>query len=389
MEISLFNVLPYYSHSLLYLIFYTVCVYFKNPYIGLWIIFGLFPFLDQIIPYDLQNPTKEEQKLLKNMIRFKIPLFVAITLDWVFLFWSINEILKNENGFVYNLGLLFLIILFEGISINTSHELNHKISPLQQIFGTLSLSKNFYMHFLIEHNQGHHKIVATPEDPATARFNESLYQFLPRSIIMSYLSSWKLENKICQENYNSAFTYKNRMIYFTLAFFILPLIFFYIFGLMGMVLQIIIGIGSFHMLEIVNYIEHYGLERKKLEDGKYENVNNTHSWNAPHRLTNYILFKLQRHSDHHDNALKPYQNLCTYEKSPLLPNGYALCVILATVPSKWFEIMNPMVKYYKEGQTPSKEYLEKVQQKLNNFILKLNFLFSSLVFLQIGVNRLF
>jgi len=388
MEISIYNPIPYYTLVFLYLIFYYCSTYLKNPFIAIWIFFGIFPILDQILSMDLQNPTKEQQKELKNMVRFKIPLILTISLDWILLFWGIREIIKNEHGYLYNLGILLIMIVFEGASINTSHELNHKIKKFDNIFGTLNLSKAFYMHFLIEHNQGHHRNVATYDDPASSRLNESIYKFFPRTVFCTYISAWEIENKNCFEKYETAFTWKNRMIYFTVAILLFPVLFYCLFGLLGMLLQIIIGIGSFLLLEIVNYIEHYGLERKKLENGNYENVNNTHSWNAPHRMTNYILFKLQRHSDHHENALKPYQILCTHEDSPLLPNGYALCMLLALYPKLWFKIMNPLIEIYKKSEKPKKEFLSSINEKITQFIIKVNIFLLSLVFLQFGANVL-
>lgn len=387
MEISIFNPLPYYCIVFIYTLFYFLCTHLENPFIAVWIIFGLLPMADQYLSLDLLNPTKDQQKELKNLLRFQIPLLITIAFDWIFLFWSINQMLDKSHNTLYKLGILSVMVLLQGASINTSHELNHKIKKFDNFFGTFNLSKSFYMHFFIEHNQGHHRNVSTPGDPASSRLNESLYRFFPRSVIGTFFSSWNIENKNCLEKYGTAYTYKNRMFYFTAAIILMPSIFYLIYGLKGMLLQIIIGIGSFLMLETVNYIEHYGLARKKLENGEYEKVNNTHSWNAPHRLTNYVLFKLQRHSDHHENALKPYQNLCTYEDSPLLPNGYSLCILMAFYPKLWFDVMNPMVESYKNGGKPSPKLLETVNKKLQSFIWNVNYVLFAIIFLQLILNK--
>jgi len=274
----------------------------------------------------------------------------------------------------------------QGTAFTTSHELNHKPNIFDKIIGTLSMSKSFYMHFLIAHNQGHHRDVATFDDPATSRFNESYYRFLPRIIYGTFVSAWEIENRYCDEKHGTACTLRNRMIWFTLAILLFPLIFLRLYGYKGMMLQIAIGIGSVMLLELVNYIEHYGLKRKKLESGQYENVNNTHSWNAPHRMTNYMLFKLQRHSDHHENALKPYQNLCTYEDSPLLPNGYPLCIIMALYPKLWFDIMNPVVQSYQSGGKPSPKLIETNNKKLFKFVFDINIFLFAVILIQFGVN---
>jgi alkane 1-monooxygenase len=338
--------------------------------------------MDKYLPFDNENPSKEQQKKIKQMLRFKIPLILTGLIDYVSLYWSINEIVKNENGQLYNFGIILNMMLLQGTAFTTNHELNHKPSIVEKFFGTFGMMKSFYMHFLIEHNQGHHKNVSTLEDPASSRYNESLYEFIPRTIIGSYLSAWNIEKKYCSEIYNNEFDYRNRMIYFTALIFLVPFSTYLIFGLKGMIIHILIAFGSIMLLETINYIEHYGLQRNKLQDGSYENVNITHSWNAPHRLSNYVLFKLQRHSDHHENALKPYQNLSTYDKSPLLPNGYSTCFLLAAFPKMWFDIMNPLVDFYRKNIPLNKELNKQLDNKLWKFILGLNFNFIMLVILQ-------
>lgn len=376
------NPLPYYTLILIHLVNYPICVYFKNPFLMLWINFGLLPLLDKYLPFDTENPSKEKQKEMKQMLRFKIPLVITSLLDYVSLFWSINEIVKNENGNFYNFGIILNMIMLQGTAFTTNHELNHKTSLFEKTIGTIGMAKSFYMHFLIEHNHGHHKNVATFEDPASSRYNETVYQFFPRTISGTYKSAWNIEKNFCKEMYGNEYHWRNRMLYFTALIFIVPYLFYLIFGLRGMIVHIIIGFGSIMLLETINYIEHYGLQRKKLADGSYETVNITHSWNAPHRLSNYILFKLQRHSDHHENAMKPYQNLCTYEKSPLMPNGYSTCFLLALFPKLWFGIMNPLVEFYKNGTPLNKELMKELDIKLWKFIFGLNFNWFILILIQ-------
>ena len=124
-----------------------------------------------------------------------------------------------------------------------------------------------------------------------------------------------------------------------------------IFGGKATLFFVLQALFSIFLLETINYIEHYGLQRKKLQDGSYEKVTIRHSWNAPHRLTNYILFKLQRHSDHHENSSKPYQTLISFNESPQLPHGYSLMVAMALVPPVWLKVMNPLVDEYKRVGT--------------------------------------
>lgn len=178
--------------------------------------------------------------------------------------------------------------------------------------------KVLYMHFAIEHIHGHHKRVGTPEDSASAPKGMSLYEFVPKSIIGGYVSSFKL---------NPLFTIMSIVGNIAMLMTIYRLL-----GARAMLFFLVIALGAIFILELINYIEHYGLQRKKLPNGSYEKVTIRHSWNASHRISNYFLLKLQRHSDHHENSSKPYHLLCTYEDSPQLPHGYLVCLIIACYP---------------------------------------------------------
>lgn len=137
-----------------------------------------------------------------------------------------------------------------------------------------------------------------------------------------------------------------------------------------MAYHLLVAMGSIFYLEITNYIEHYGLRRKKLPDGNYEKVTIRHSWNASHRMSNYLLFKLQRHSDHHENSLKSYQTLCAYEDSPQLPHGYLVCFNLAVFPKVWFSIMDPLVDEYNTNSEKGTklEALKIAEKKTDRFV---------------------
>jgi len=369
---------PYYLIIFLYALLY-ISYSLGNAFILAWIVFGGVTFLDYYLKHDLQNPTKEEQRKMKKEFKYKIPIIITIALDWISLIWGVREIVYGDHGYLNKFGLLFAISVFQGSSINISHEINHKLSNWERILGTFNLAKNFYSHFLIEHNEGHHKMVATPTDPATSKFGQTLYEFYPQSINGGYISAWQIENRLCKEKYGTAFTPKNKMIYFTVSNLLIPASLWFLFNWRVMAIQLIIGVTSVFYLEAINYIEHYGLERKQLADGSFENVNIRHSWNAPHRFSNYILFKLQRHSDHHENALKPYQTLCSYDDSPLLPSGYAACLLLSFFPKFWFEIMNPLVEVYKKGEKPSAELLQRSEALMGKFVFGVNVVFLFLV----------
>lgn len=339
--------LQYYIIPVLILYFtYSITTY-QNPCFLLWVIHVLFPLLDYLLPLDQRNPTKAEQNTIENQHRFKFPLYLAVILDWCALFYVQHWYFYNAYRLSYaETLLLFLSGGYSGASnINIAHELLHKDNFIDKFLGLLTLSKNLYLHFYIEHTHGHHKRVATREDPASSRRDESLYTFLPRTLVGSWVSAWKYEEKRLG---TSEFSLKNRMHLFGLCYCLFVGSVNLVYGIRGVMLFVTSAVISVVFLETINYIEHYGLERKELSPGVYEKVSIVHSWNAPHRLTNYLLFKLQRHSDHHENSYKPYQTLCTYERSPQLPHGYTVCLLLAASPKAWFSVMNPLLDEYKK-----------------------------------------
>jgi len=353
-SLILHSSLQYYIVPFLQLIFTWSVGVNRNPCFFLWVLNVIFPFIDYFLPLDLRNPTKEESKQLESSLRFKFPIYLAIIFDWLAFISFHNFMYNNYDTLSFmEMGLIIVVSgLAGGSNINVAHELVHKNNRLDNILGMSTLSKNLYMHFYIEHNHGHHRRVATHEDPATSRLNESLYQFLPRSIVGSYLSAWNYEQeRISKIEKKTKLNFlNNRVIWYNLSYIVLALVMLFFYGKLGMFCYLVCGVISFVFLEIVNYIEHYGLQRKEISPGVYEKVNITHSWNAPHRFSNYLLFKLQRHSDHHENAYKPYQTLCSYDESPFLPQSYAVCMIIATHPKVWFEVMNEMLEQYKSGK---------------------------------------
>ena len=275
------STLPYYSTILLKVCLLISCEY-KLSWLLTWFVYGCIPLLDYYLPHDTKNPSKEEQKQMRRQFRYKLPIFLSIITDWI-CFIKINyELANTQNGLYYKIGLFINASVIEATSINASHEINHKTNKWEKILGTFNLCKNLYPHFLIEHNDGHYKNVATPIDPASSTKNQSLYDFVPKSILGGFLSAWRIENRICKQYYNTSFTWRNRMYYFTALNFIIPAILSYLFGAKVALIQFSLAYSSVAILETINYLEHYGLRRKKLEDGTYENVSILHSWNAPH-----------------------------------------------------------------------------------------------------------
>jgi len=359
----------YYICPLFYLFFIWNQVVNHAPLFQIWIVMVLYPFLDCILPFDNRNPSKEEIKQLDNQLKFKLPLYVFVGIDWFYVLYIQKWFYETHASLSY-LEIVWTVwataLLMAG-NINVAHELLHKNNFLDKFLGLTTLSKNMYLHFYIEHVHGHHRRVATKEDPTSSRRNETLYQFLPRTLIGSWISAWQFEEKKVG---SKEFSLYNRMHMFTICYFIFPLVAKMFFGWIGLIFFLVTSIFSAIHLEIINYVEHYGLERKEISSGVYEKVDIKHSWNAPHRFTNYVLYKLQRHSDHHENAYKPYQTLCSYEESPVLPHGYPVCLILAMNPKDWFEVMNQKVDDYKSGIKRSEKEVKKINWKIYKVLAK-------------------
>lgn len=287
---------------------------------------------------------------MKNEWKWKFPLYTWFVLDYATLFWLLHYTSIHELTWVQSAMALFLASTLAQGSINVSHECMHKKDKVSVFLGWAMLLKCWYMHFVIEHTQGHHKRVATPEDPASAAMNDNIYTFIPKSFIKGYISSWGIESTRLQRN--KLPWYQNRILQCTLLYPIFLAFIWNFWGFKGCAWALASGFGGVALLETINYIEHYGLRRQKLESGEYEQVDIRHSWNAPYTLTNYLFFKLQRHSDHHENGHKEYQTLCTYDKSPMLPASYVVCTFAAFCPPLWYRIMNPIVEAYNNKTKP-------------------------------------
>ncbi len=230
--------------------------------------------------------------------------------------------------------------------INVAHELGHRKSLFSRTCSKLLYLPCQYMHFFIEHNYGHHINVATPDDPATAKYKQNLYSFWISSVTKTYISAWRIQLKLLRVSKLSFFSLRNDMIFYTL-FQISFLIFIYLnYGLVITIYSVLMSIGSFLFLETINYVEHYGLLRKIKSNGKYERVKPHHSWNSNHTIGRITLYELTRHSDHHFISSKKYQVLESIDDSPQLPYGYPTSILISFFPPLWFRIMNPLVEHH-------------------------------------------
>ena len=318
-----------------------------SPMIFAWI---LIPLLELFIPPDESNMNAAEEEMSKKDKLYDYLLYMFVLVQWITVFFFLMAMKTQEMTRLELAGRICTMGLLCGtFGINIGHELGHRIKPAEQWLAKLSLLSSLYMHFFIEHNKGHHKNVATPEDPSSARYNEIIYTFYFRTIILSYLSAWKIANAELLKKGLPRIHFSNEMIraQFIQLLFICLL-------LMTVGVQITIyyliaaGIGIL-LLETVNYIEHYGLQRKKTSEFGYERALPEHSWNSNHVLGRIMLFELSRHSDHHYLASRKYQILHHHPHAPQLPTGYPGCMIVSLIPPLWFAIMNPKLNRIKKA----------------------------------------
>ncbi len=311
-------------------------------------VFGVVPVFDLFIGTSAENPKPEEEAALKEKNSFMIITIMCVPLQVAMVLWGAHVISLGRltplevAGFVFSMGVSSGVM-----GINVSHELQHRVNlAIEPFLARIMLWTVFYMHWAIEHVAGHHKNVATPEDPATARLGESFYAFWPRTVFSGIQSAWSIEAARLRKKGLKVLGLRNRMILYALSELALFMILLVFFGLNAAVYIIVHGIIAFTLLEIVNYMEHYGLLRNKIDD-HYEPVTFLHSWNSSNWLTNRFLFNLQRHSDHHYKPDRRYQILRHFNESPQLPTGYAGMIILAAIPPLWHMIMDHRVNEYR------------------------------------------
>jgi alkane 1-monooxygenase len=333
-----------------------------------FVAFVVLPLLDVLVGEDRVNYTPEEERAMDGERYYRLVTYAFVPVYWGVLAYVVWGAATGSWSVIEYAGNTWSMGILSGIGIVVAHELGHKAGRLEKRLAKALLHPTFYGHFTQEHNLGHHLMVATPEDPASARFGESFWRFYPRTVIGTFRKSVDLERQRLARMGKSTFSLHNETwqnvfcpVALTAAACIAgealaprsP-------GLLGIgagptaalvvVVQAFLG---FSLLEIVNYLEHYGLERRKLPNGKYERVTPLHSWNSNHLVTNGFLYHLQRHSDHHAWPARRYQTLRNFPEAPQLPTGYAGMILLAAVPPLWFRVMDRRVLDFRERQARS------------------------------------
>jgi alkane 1-monooxygenase len=308
----------------------------------IWILI-LVPLLDAVIGTDASNPPEWAVPQLEAARWYRWLTYLYLPLQYVGLLWAAQLVARGGLSGWEQLGLALTVGTVAGVGINTAHELGHKRDKLERRLSKVALAQTGYGHFYVEHNRGHHSRVSTPEDPASARLGESFWRFLPRTVAGSVRSAWAIAAAAQRRRGRRVWSWRNDVLN---AWALSAVLFGGIVAWLGvgvvpfLVVQAVFG---FTLLEVVNYIEHYGLLRQRVANGRYERCRPTHSWNSNHLASNLVLYHLQRHSDHHANPTRRYQSLRHFDDAPQLPSGYALMICLAAVPPLWRRVMDHRV----------------------------------------------
>ena len=331
---------------------------------GPFVVFVVLPFLDRAIGKDSSNPPDSILRRLEEDRYYRWCTYAFIPIQYAALVFACTKWSSGHLSLADDLGLALTVAMVGGVAINTAHELGHKRPQLEKWLAKVALAQSGYGHFFIEHNRGHHVRVATPEDPASARLGESFWEFLPRTVWGSLSSALHLERQRLQR-VGKPFVSPHNDIFNAWA---MSVVLFggliAIFGWRVAPWLAVQAVVAFSLLEVVNYLEHYGLLRQKLEDGRYERCRPEHSWNSDNIASNVFLYHLQRHSDHHAHPTRRYQALRHFEDLPELPSGYASMILLAYATPLWFRHIDPMVVRHYGGDVTKANILPRRRSKV-------------------------
>jgi alkane 1-monooxygenase len=319
----------------------------------LWIplvfLYTVIPLLDYLFPNDRSNPPEQMVPQLEADAWYRYLSHLTVPLHFVILVTGAWFAANNGLGWSGTLALSLTVGAISGFGINTGHELGHKKNTVDRVAARLVLAVPFYGHFTMEHNAGHHAEVATPEDSASARFGESIYQFMFREIPGGVSRAWRLESQRLQRRGFRTWNWRNEILQSHAVSVVLYGGLLLAFGAVILPFLLVQTAFAWWQLTSANYIEHYGLLRRKLPNGRYERCQPHHSWNANHLASNLVTFHLERHSDHHAHAARRYQSLRHFEDVPQLPSGYFGMFLLSYVPPLWFRVMDPKVLALADG----------------------------------------
>jgi alkane 1-monooxygenase len=311
---------------------------------ALWIPVAFFylvaPLLDYLLGEDRSNPPESAVPALDADLYYRRVTFLLVPILWAAFIFSAWFVATQNLPWHGVLAMVMITGSVGGFCINLGHELGHKNTTLERWLAKLVLAPSFYGHFYTEHNRGHHRDVATPADPASSRMGESIYSFVLREMPGAFKRAWKLEADRLQREGKSVWSLHNDIVQPALITVALWTALALWLGVQILPFLVVASFWANFQLTSANYIEHYGLLRQERAPGKYEICQPHHSWNSNHIFSNWALFHLQRHSDHHAHPLRRYQSLRHFENLPSLPSGYFGMFTIAYIPPLWRYVMD-------------------------------------------------
>ena len=320
------------------------------PASGWW----LFTLLDALTGLNLENA--DPQTETEDLFWYRAITVIWFPVQFVTVFGLIYYVAHSDHLSAFEMGVLFfgVGVISGSIGIVYSHELLHQKNNLERWLGDLLLSMVLYSHFRSEHLLVHHVHVATPRDAVTARYNEGFHRFFLRVLRDCPRSAWRAEAALLARRGAGAFSRKNPFWRYTFLQALMLGLAVLLGGWVGLALFLWQALSAVWQLELTNYVEHYGLTRRHMGNGKFEHVKPHHSWNAAHKASNWLLINLQRHSDHHYKPDRRFPLLQNYEadEAPQLPFGYPLMASVAMIPPLWRRVMNPRVRAWRKQHYP-------------------------------------
>jgi len=319
---------------------------YRNP-LSLWVPVAFFylaiPLADMLIGLDNSNPPETAVPQLEADLYYRVVAWVMVPFLWFTFVFSLRFATTHHLPWWAVIPVIMGIGSAGGFCINVGHELGHKHERVERVLTKFVLAPTCYGHFTIDHNRGHHNDVSTPEDPASARMGESIYAFATRELPGVWKRAWRLERERLARRGKSVFSWENEILQplaITIVFWTALVVWL---GWRAVPFILASSFWANFQLTSANYVEHYGLLRKKLPNGRYEPCQPYHSWNSDHKLSNFALLHLQRHSDHHAWPTRSYQVLRHFENLPQLPNGYFGMFLISYLPCIWFRVMDPLL----------------------------------------------
>jgi len=313
----------------------------KTLWWPLILVYILMPLLDLLLGEDVNNPPESAVPALEADLYYRLITYALVPMLWAWFIFATWFVTQHALPFSGLIAVTLSTGVIGGFCINVGHELGHKKSTLERWLAKLILAPSAYGHFFVEHNRGHHRDVATHADPASSRMGESIYRFLLREMPGAWIRAWRLESARMRAAKRSPMSWHNDIVQTSVITGALWVALIIWLGWTALPFLLLASFWANFQLTSANYIEHYGIQRLSLPSGRFETCQPHHSWNSNHLVSNWALFHLQRHSDHHAHATRRYQALRTYPSLPQLPTGYFGMFLLSYVPTLFFKVMDP------------------------------------------------